>query len=334
MALTCVLTAGACTGDDAARPAQDDGGATTGTSAQAGGVYDQIPDVVEAVAPSVVAVLTDIGEGSGVVYRSDGVIVTNQHVVVASEELTVAFDDGDREPAELVASDDLTDLAVLRVDRSGLPIAEFDPDLPSVGALAIAIGNPLGFENTVTAGIVSGLHRSIPGSTEQSLALVDLIQTDAAISPGNSGGALVDAEGEVVGINVAYIPPQASAVALGFAIPADTVVRVVDALLDDGEVDHVFFGVQPAQVTPRLAQEFGVERDEGVLVLEVIAGSAAERAGVAAGDVIVALGSEPIRTVEGFLGELRRRAPGDTVTVVVVRNGEERRLDVRLTSRP
>ncbi len=194
-------------------------GAPTGERA---GVFGQLPAIIRSVEPSVVTVFVENGVGSGVVYRDDGVIVTNQHVVGDARTVRIGFADGQRADGQVLAADAGTDLALVRVPRTGLPAARFQAELPQVGELALALGSPLGFEGTATAGIISGLGREIPGSAEQSTALVDLIQTDAPISPGNSGGALVDADGDVVGINEAYIPPAAGAVALGFAIPSAT----------------------------------------------------------------------------------------------------------------
>ncbi|MGH9231326.1 MAG: S1C family serine protease [Acidimicrobiales bacterium] len=299
-----------------------------------GGVFGRIPDVVREVEPSVVAILTDRGEGSGVIWDQDGTIVTNHHVVAQATDPEVAFADGKRSPADLVASDPITDLAVLSADRDGLPAAEPARTLPEVGELAIAIGNPLGFENTVTAGIVSGLHRSIPGSARTTPALVDLIQTDAPISPGNSGGALVDADGRIIGINVAYIPPAARAVSIGFAIPAPTVRDVVGQLLDDGDVSHAFLGIRPAPLTPEIASRLGADVDAGVVVLDVVSGGPAEDAGMTPGDVITAIDDQQIDTVEDLLATLRDHAPGDEITVAVAREGDTVELTVTLTDRP
>lgn len=303
-------------------------------AAQPAGDFAEIPRIVDELEASVVAVLTERGEGSGVVWNDEGVVVTNSHVVAGASDVRLAFADGKRVPAEIVATDPLTDLAVLRSDRISAPAAEFAEELPDVGELAIAIGNPLGFENTVTAGIVSGLHRSIPGTAQQSAALVDLIQTDAAISPGNSGGALVDGDGLVIGINVAFIPPEARAVSIGFAIPSPTVVDVVTQLLETGTVQHAFFGIQPAPLTPQIARQFDLPVDRGVVVLAVVAGGPAEQGGIQAGDVIVSIDGEPVDTVEEFLGALRRRSPGDRVTVEVVRDGEPLTTEVTLSDRP
>ncbi|HMA47249.1 MAG TPA: trypsin-like peptidase domain-containing protein [Frankiaceae bacterium] len=220
-------------------------------------------------------------------------------------------------------------MAIVTVDRQGLPPAQFRTDLPRVGELAVALGSPLGFENSATAGIISGLNRSIPASGRQSQSLVDLIQTDAPISPGNSGGALVDAQGRVVGISEAYIPPQAGAVSLGFAIPAATAVDVVDQLRRNGRARHAFLGVQVAPLTPEIASQLGVDRSDGVVVLEVVANGPAARAGLQPGDVITKLGDTPTPTVGDFLGELRRRAPGDRVRLEVLRGGQTRTVEVR-----
>jgi serine protease DegQ len=296
---------------------------------------DLVPRLVRELQPSVVAVLTAEGEGSGVVYAADGTVVTNNHVVEGADDVRVAFVDGSRVDAEVQATDPRSDLAVLRVDRDDLPAARFADRLPAVGELAVAMGNPLGFENSVTAGIISGLHRAIPGSAADNPALVDLVQTDAAISPGNSGGALLDADGEVVGINVAYIPPQdTGAVSIGFAIPSTTVVDVVDQLLDTGGVRYPFLGVTPQAVTPQIAERLELGTDEGVIVQSLVRGGPADDAGMEAGDVIVGLAGQEVRSVEDFLVELREHDPGEEVAVEVVRDGERQSFDVRLSERP
>jgi S1-C subfamily serine protease len=309
-------------------------GAGGGAAADA---FDRIPEVVDRVAPSVVTIFVSTpqgqAEGSGVVWDRSGTIVTNNHVAAGGGRPTVVLASGKRLEGTVRATDPLTDLAVIHVDRDGLPPVAVASRLPDVGELAIALGSPLGFQNTVTAGIVSGLHRSIP-SGGQTPALVDLIQTDAAISPGNSGGALVDGDGRLIGINVAYIPPQERAVSIGFAIPTTTVVPVVRQLLASGEAEHAFLGIQPAPVTPEIASEFRLGVDHGVLVQDVTPGGAADRAGARPGDVILALGGREIRTVEDLFAELRRHAPGERTTLVVLRDGERRRLGVALAERP
>ncbi len=308
------------------------------TSAAGGGAVtaqaSPIPDVVARVQPSVVAILTDRGQGSGVVWNDAGVVVTNNHVLAGVRRVEVAFADGQRSAAQLVATDPQTDLAVVRASRSSLPAAAFADALPRVGELAIAMGNPLGFENTVTAGIISGLGRAIPGASQEAPALVDLIQTDAAISPGNSGGALVGADGRVVGINVAYIPPTAGAQSLGFAIPAPTVRHVVTQLLENGRVRHAFFGIAPGTLTPEIAQRFNLRESRGVLVLEVTPGSPAAIGGIRPGDVLLRAGDRQLDAVEDFLGVLRTRNPGDNLEVTLARGGNQQTVTVRLGQRP
>lgn len=202
-----------------------------------------------------------------------------------------------------------------------------------MGELAIALGSPLGFENSVTAGIISGLHRDIP-SGGQTPALVDLLQTDAAISPGNSGGALIGPDGEVIGINVAYIPPGTGAVSIGFAIPSPTVVSVVGQLLEDGQAEHAFLGVRPVPLTPQLAQRFNLETEGGAVVYTVIPGSPAEQAGLTPGDVIVSVDGEQIETVEDLLAALRAHQPGDEIDVELIREGTREEVTARLAERP
>ena len=307
--------------------------AQTGTGTADGeDVFSEIPDIVDRVEPSVVAIRVPGGEGSGVIWDDGGHVVTNNHVIAeAGADVQVVLASGERIDADVRATDPRTDLAVLEVDRNDLPPADFADELPRVGELAIAMGNPLGFEQSVTAGIVSGLHRSLPAGAETQL--VDLLQTDAAISPGNSGGALVDAEGTVIGINVAYLPPQGTgAVSIGFAIPAPTVRDVVEQLIETGRVRHSFLGVNLQEVTPEIAEELGVE--EGAAVVEVQEGTAAARAGMRRGDVIVEFEGDPVQTVEDALAELRRHRPGEQVTITITRKSARRELRVRLDERP
>jgi S1-C subfamily serine protease len=226
------------------------------------------------------------------------------------------------------------DLALVRADRTDLPAADFATALPEVGEGAVVIGSPLGFENTVTSGIISALHRQIPGSAATSSSLVDLIQTDAAISPGNSGGALVNLRGEIIGISEAYIPPSAGAVALGFAIPAITATEVAEELLEDGTADHAFLGLGPGAITPQIAQQLGVAQNEGVVVLSVVDGGPADKAGLRPGDVLVRLDDETLRSPEDLLGALRQRDPGDEVTIEFLRGNESQSTEATLADRP
>jgi serine protease DegQ len=346
MLCACALAAGCA--DDGDDPAGDRGSATTDATASndtradaaqdddrdAVASFERIPDIVAALSPSVVAVTTPGGEGSGVILRRDGVAVTNAHVVGEATQAEVVFADATSAPAEVVATDPLTDVAVLRIERDEIPAAELAEGLPAVGELAIALGNPLGFENTATAGIISGLERAVPGAARVAPGLVDLIQTDAPISPGNSGGALVNAAGEVVGINVAYIPPTGGAVSIGFAIPAPTVASVVEDLLQDGEASHPFLGIRTHTITPELAQQYGLAREEAVLVLSVTPDGPAAQAGIEPGDIVVAAGGEPVRTIEDLLAAVRGLNPGDELELTVVADGSQRDVTVTLGERP
>ena len=309
--------------------------------------------VAAAVGPSVVQVNVEVsqqtptgtqqgaGLGSGVIYGEGGHIITNDHVVRGSSDVTVSFADGSTEPAEVVGADPTSEIAVLKVDRNDLPAATFKTDEPPiVGQLAVAIGSPAGFEATVTSGVVSAVGRDFPqelvgNDGNAAKALSDLIQTDAAISPGNSGGALVDRDGNIIGINVAYLPPsQTGAVNLGFAIPADTAVSVADQLIETGEVTTPYLGVGTIPLPPEVAERFDLEVDSGALVQSVDPGSGAEEAGVRVNDVITALEGEEVASYGDLFGALRDYEPGDTVGLTVVREGEERTLDVTLGERP
>ena len=307
---------------------------TTAAPDQPSGETMSIPDLVDAVEPSVVTIFTDGGLGSGVVYTADGAIITNEHVVRGATEVEVAFADGQRVGGTVLATDPIVDIAVVQAERTDLPAAEFATELPEVGEGAVVIGSPLGFENTVTSGIISALHRQIPGSAAQGQSLVDLIQTDAAISPGNSGGALVNLRGQIIGISEAYIPPSAGAVALGFAIPAATATEVADQLLEDGTAEHAFLGLVPGAITPQIARQLGLPQDEGAVVLSVVEGGPAAEAGLQPGDVLVRLDDDELRSPEDLLGSLRRRDPGDEVTIEFLRDNESQTTEATLADRP
>ncbi len=278
------------------------------------------------------------GLGSGVIYREDGYIVTNNHVVEGASTVEVAFADGTTEDGEVVGTDPTTDLAVIRVDRSALPAATFDDGRRlAVGQLAVAIGSPSGFQSTVTSGVLSAVGREFPADLtggRQESALVDLLQTDAAISPGNSGGALVDRDGDIIGINVAYLPPnETGAEGIGFAIPSYTVVSVADQLIESGAAQHPYLGVSVSDLTPQVSDRFGASAESGALIAEVEPGGPAEAAGVERGDVVTALGSTEIRTSGDLLSALRQYMPGETVDVTVLRGGEQIQLNIQLGER-
>ena len=293
-----------------------------------------IPEIVEAVEPSVVTIFTEDGLGSGVIYTEDGLILTNEHVIRGNEDVEVAFADGQRVSGTVEATDAVSDLALVRADRTDLPAATFQSRLPRIGELAVVIGSPLGFENTATSGIVSGLHREIPGSASTSQSLVDLIQTDAAISPGNSGGAVVNGRGEIIGISEAYIPPAQGAVALGFAIPAPTATEVAEELREDGTAEHAFMGLAPGAITPQIAEQLNLDDTTGVVVLSVSQGGPADDAGIRPGDIITRIGEEDLAAPEDLLSALRQRDPDEIVSVETRRGGETQSVDVRLADRP
>lgn len=315
-----------CTGEE--EPETAPSVADTAVTGPAVTASISLPEVIARVEPSVVTVLVGEGLGSGVVFREGGLILTNEHVVGDARTVQLALADGTRVNATVVGTDAVTDLAVLRAERPNLPVAPFRQELPMTGETVLAMGSPLGFMNSVTAGIVSGLGREIPGSAAQGRPLVDLIQTDAAISPGNSGGALVDTAGRVVGINDAYLPPSTGAVSIGFAIPAATAVDVADDLLDDGKVTHPYLGVTVGRLTTQIAEALGISTVRGVLVRDVTAGSPAAAAGVRPGDVITKFGAAEVATVEAFLGELRGVDPGDSSEVTLLREGRTQTVTI------
>jgi serine protease DegQ len=321
LAVALALSVSACSsGGSAPEPAEPV--VATGSSV--------IPDAAARLQPSVVEVITDRGNGSGVVYTADGLILTNAHVVRDSATLQVAFADGQRVKATVRAVDDVTDLALVQAERRDLVPARFQPEPPAVGSLSVVIGSPLGYENTVTAGIISGLHREITGSASKGGSLVDLIQTDAAISPGNSGGAVANGAGEVVGISEAYLPPETGAVSMGFAIPAATALDVADQLQRTGRVRHAFTGIRPAPITREIAEQLKLGSTDGVIVSALVPGGPAEQAGVQPGDIVLAVDGQPTRTPETFLAVLRAHGPGDTI-VAAVRGTDGALRDVRVT---
>ncbi|MDV3134266.1 S1C family serine protease [Mycobacterium sp. 29Ha] len=306
---------------------------TTPLAEESSGATTGFVEVVERVSPSVVTVLTDGGQGSGVVLQPD-VVVTNAHVVGQQRNVSIVLADGTRSPGEVLGADEVTDVAVVRTERGDLPVAQFRRDLPRPGERVLAIGSPLGFQNSVSAGIISGLHRDVPGSAAQTYSLVDLIQTDASISPGNSGGALLDTQGRVVGINEAYIPPAAGAVSIGFAIPSATVLDVAEQLSADGTATHPYLGVSAGRLTDPIRRRLDVQVDRGAVALLVDEGAPAARAGIKSGDVIVEIAGQSVGSVEDLLSALRQTRPGQQVELVFVRGDQRQHVDVTIGSRP
>jgi serine protease Do len=265
------------------------------------------------------------GQGSGVVFRADGYIVTNEHVVEGADLLRVTLHDGAEHEARVVGVDPETDLAVIRIDATGLVPARFgDSDGLEVGEWVLAVGSPLGFENTVTAGIVSAKYR--PSITRATYG--NLIQTDAAINPGNSGGPLVNLEGDVVGINVAISTRTGGFMGIGFAIPGNMVRSVAESIVATGTVIRGWLGVTMARLDPQRAGRLGVPA-AGVEVSQVLEGSPAEDAGLHVGDIITALDGKPVHGMTDLQSRVARSAPGSRLRLEVVR--DERRLTVEVT---
>jgi S1-C subfamily serine protease len=294
-----------------------------------------VTDIAAAVSPSVASVQVrgpqGQGGGSAVIHRADGYLVTNAHVVAGAADVEVTLPDGTSSPAEVVGADEVSDLAVLRVAADDLPVPTYADGLPEVGDAAVAIGSPFGLEGSVTNGIVSAVGRSVstPGAP-----LVDMIQTDAAINPGNSGGALVDDAGRIVGINTAILSATGANNGIGFAIPVTTVQSVADQLIESGSVEHAFLGIQGITVDAAVAELYGVEEREGAVVAAVEPGSPAAEAGLQEGDVIRAIGEEPVESMEELAARIQAADVGTTTTVTVVRDGEESTIEVDLAARP
>jgi putative serine protease PepD len=294
-----------------------------------------VTDVAARAIPSIIAVETSgiLGEGggSGVVYSNDGYIITNHHVVNETDELTVVFSDGGRWEGELIGSDELTDLAVIRVTRSDLtPIDVGSSGDLSIGERAVAVGNPLALEGgpSVTNGIVSALNRSL--GVESGEVLYGLIQTDAPITRGSSGGALLDTTARLVGITTAIAVSDVGAEGLGFAIPIDMALDVANDLIESGVVHHAQLGIQGETA---LADSDGAEYPVGVRVTRVNPGSAYEAAGGQTNDVITAIDGVPVTSMETLLTDLRTRRAGEAVTMAVTRASDPTDLTVVLEER-
>ena len=268
--------------------------------------------------------------GSGVIFNAQsGYILTNAHVVENATEITVTLQDGRDVEAEIVGRDAPSDVAVLKVKADGLTqIPLGDSALMEVGDFVVAIGNPFGLQHTVTSGIISGLSRSgiNPDGYE------DFIQTDASINPGNSGGALVNLKGELIGINTAILSKSGGNIGIGFAIPINMVKNVMDQLLKFGAVKRGVLGVNIYTLTPDIARSLGLAKVRGALVSEVVGGSAAEKAGVHAGDVIIAVNGQSVKSnaeLRNVIGLLR---VGDKVDIGLVRDGNPQRVTAIITA--
>jgi serine protease DegQ len=283
--------------------------------------------VARTATPAVVSVARRGGSGSGVIVRSDGIIITNAHVVGSARTVEIRTADGRTFSGTVLGTDEEVDTAIVRISATNLPAAPLaDSDRLDVGQLAIAIGNPLGLERTVTRGVVSAINRDPRGVD----IAAGLIQTDAAINPGNSGGPLLDSSGRVIGINTAIL---AGTTGLGFAIPINVAVDVMEQIVRTGRVRRAYLGVGTRDITPEISRYFRLPIEEGVVVLNVGRGTPADRAGIAVEDFIVALDGQKVEDNADLLRLLRTKRPGDTVRVDLVRGTTRRTVNVRLGER-
>ncbi|MCQ9618117.1 trypsin-like peptidase domain-containing protein [Paenalcaligenes niemegkensis] len=270
--------------------------------------------------------------GSGVIVSTDGYILTNYHVVEAADDIDVALNDGRSARAELVGADPESDLAVLRIQLDKLkaiPVASAQSSL-RVGDIVLAIGNPFGVGQTTTMGIISGLGRNRLGIN----IFENFIQTDAAINPGNSGGALVNAQGSLVGINTAIYSETGGSLGIGFAIPAQAALTILEQIRDTGAVTRGWLGVEPQDITDDLAEVFNLNTDNGVIIASLLRDGPAWKAGIRVGDIITSLNGAPLRDSVELLNRVAPVAPGEKVKLQVLREGKLTGIDVVVGSRP
>jgi S1-C subfamily serine protease len=260
-----------------------------------------------------------------VIYSSDGYIITNNHVAGSAKELVVTLNDGTEYPARLIGTDENTDIAVIKIDATGLIPAEFTPtDNIKVGEMAIAVGSPFGLQQSVTVGVVSAIGRDVTVSSD-SLPMVDLIQTDAAINPGNSGGALVNSDGQVLGINSMIYSTSGSNAGIGFAIPGDTALNIAKQLIENGVAKTPFIGIEMGENTTDI---------KGVYIQSVTPGYPAEKAGIKAGDIITSFAGTAVESPLDLFSQIITQNVGDQVTVKVNRNGESIELTLIIGEKP
>ena len=281
------------------------------------------------------------GQGSGVAYRltSDGgtYILTNNHVVENASRITVRSTAGKSWPGTVVGRDPDNDIAVVKIAEKLPVIALGDSKDLVVGQTVVAIGSPFGLEHSVTSGVVSALGRSLPDFVDNasgSYPLIDVIQTDAAINPGNSGGALVDRSGRLVGINTAIYSDSGQSGGIGFAVPVNKAIDVSEQLIANGTVTHPFIGIIGVTVTPELAASDKLTVEEGALAEEIAPGSGSQKAGVKAGDVVVAVDGASVRSMNDLILLVRRHKAGEVVKIKVLRDGKPLELNVTVGDRP
>ncbi|RIQ32183.1 S1C family serine protease, partial [Jiangella rhizosphaerae] len=316
------------------------GGTVTVIGADPAGLVERPPESIAGVAasvlPSVVSVSVADAGGSGFVISEDGYVITNNHVIASAGDdgIELAFTDGRRLEAELVGTSPSYDIAVLRVDADDLqPVVFGDSDSVAVGDPVVAIGSPLGLDATVTSGIVSALERPVTAGGEDDQSYINALQTDAAINPGNSGGPLVDSSGRVIGVNSAIaslgMGQQAGSIGLGFAIPIEQVQRTAQQLIADGEAVYPVMGVLLDNGFVGVGARVAEDGDNGP---GVTPGGPADEVGIESGDVVVAINGEDVRTPAELIVRLRAHEPGEDITVVVDRDGEELEFTLTLGS--
>jgi len=271
------------------------------------------------------------GLGSGVIVSPEGYILTNNHVIEGAQEIQVTLSDSRRVIAKVIGTDPDTDLAILRITLDRLPVITLgNSDNAQVGDRVLAIGNPFGVGQTVTSGIVSALGRNQLGIN----TFENFIQTDAAINPGNSGGALVDVNGHLIGINTAIYSRSGGNMGIGFAIPVSTARQVLEGIVRDGQVTRGWVGIEPMELTPELAETFGLKSTEGVIVTAVLQNGPAANAGLRPGDLLQKVAGQPVRTVGELLTQIAALAPGKSVKLDVMRRQQSMTLEVTPAQRP
>ncbi len=268
-----------------------------------------------------------MGGGSGFIISSDGYIVTNNHVIKDATQITVVLNDGREFPGVVKGTDPRTDLALLKIEQKNLPFLTFgDSDNLKVGEWVVAIGNPFGLEATLTVGVVSAKGRQDVGIASYE----DFIQTDAAINPGNSGGPLLNLQSQVVGVNTAIFSRSGGYMGIGLSIPSKMAQHVVDQLMDGGSVKRAYLGIVLQPVDKELADALGLEKQEGILISEVMKDSPAAKAGLTQGDIIIQYNDKPIKNVSKFRNDVAMMNPGSEIKLKVLRNNKPMNLSVTL----
>jgi S1-C subfamily serine protease len=277
------------------------------------------------------------GTGSGVIYTADGYIITNNHVVADARDITVTLASGQELKAEPVGADPENDIAVIKIDKTGLPaITVGDSDNLQVGQLVVAVGSPLGFEQTVTAGIISALHRNVTAGDEsgQANTLTDLIQTDAPINPGNSGGALCDSGASLIGINAIIASQSGGSEGIGFAIPIDTAKKVADDLIAGRSVSHPYIGIQGQTISADIASQYGLPVSEGAYISGVVSGSPADEAGIKDGDIVVAADGQQVKSMDDLIAAIRKKDVGDKISLTFYEGSDKKTASVTVEEKP